>query len=69
MPDMSWYNIFRMKTKTISDDDILSIRRIYENTETTQKELADLFHTSQPHISRIVRGLRRKHVSISANPA
>ncbi len=45
--------------KQLTDEDIQSIRKIYTNVEVTQAELAELFHVTQPHVSRIVRGLRR----------
>lgn len=49
------------KTTKLTDEDIASIKKIYENVDITQKELAEAFFISQGHLSRIVRGLRRQN--------
>lgn len=45
--------------KKITDDDVTSILRIAENMDITQKELADMFGITQPHMSRILSKQRR----------
>jgi DNA-binding MarR family transcriptional regulator len=58
------YLRYMSKTIKLTDKDIVSIRKIYENMDITQKELADMFMISQGHLSRVVRNLRRKtHVT------
>lgn len=42
--------------------DVLQIRRLYKNTECTQKELAKKFGVNSRHISRIVNKKRWKHI-------
>ncbi len=57
--------------KSIPDEDVSSIQKIYQNVDITQKELGELWQVSQPHISRILKGLRRKkdliHVDCASN--
>lgn len=45
----------------LTDDDIRWIRAYYDNDEYNQVELAEIFDTSQSHISRIVRRETRTH--------
>ncbi len=54
------------KQTKLTDDDIASIKKIYENLDITQIELAKAFLITQGHLSRIVRGLRRAN---AAKPA
>lgn len=51
------------KQTKLSNTDIESIKKIYENLDITQIELAKLFHISQGHLSRIIAGLRRQKAS------
>ncbi len=48
------------KNTKLSAEDIASIKKIYQNLDITQTELAELFQISQGHLSRVIRGLRRK---------
>lgn len=56
-------NIDMSKNKKLTDEDIASIKKIYENLDITQKELAETFLITQGHLSRIVRGLRRANAA------
>lgn len=40
----------------LSDEEVRHIRKIYNNTGKSQKEIADMFDITQRHVSRLVRG-------------
>lgn len=43
--------------RVLTDDEVVSIRRLYASGEYTQKELGEQFSQDQGNISRIVRGI------------
>jgi hypothetical protein len=47
---------------TLDDDTIRQIRLLYHDLDYTQKQLADVFNTTQTHISRIVNYEQRADV-------
>ena len=53
----------RVYASKLTEEDVLEIRKLNETTETTSKEIGELFGVSELTISRIIARQTWKHVS------